>query len=87
MRYINEDQHEVQTAIFNGGLQNMVIAVAVIDVEMNQWAAYIGGVDREMPERDAAEKVAQLGAKLLVPVAEAVFPYVKLDPRGLEYRR
>lgn len=56
-------------------------AVVASITEGIDWAAYIGGADHTLPERDAVEYVRDYGCKLSESDARHFFPNIELPYR------
>lgn len=58
-----------------------VLAVAVIDHVMNEWACYVASVDVADKPNDQVYSVADCGQKQMPTVAEVWFPRIDLPYR------
>ena len=66
---------------------DMGVQIVAVQGEVNDWAAYIGGVSYYGPEEEAMEQVRRHGCKLDQKTAEFFFPSIVAGSHGdLKYR-
>lgn len=58
------------------------MAIVAVITEPIDWAAYAGGCDVTLPEREAVQFVADYGCKLSNQDARYFFPGIELPYRG-----
>lgn len=69
----------IEARYYNANYYATAIVASI--TEGIDWAAYIGGADCSIPEREAVEFVAEQGSKLSEKDARYYFPNIKLPYR------